>query len=818
MDNFVSPVGDTNQISGTGRVEKNAEGALEAPKNIIMNVSAAKTYYNNFRQSHIPRIRLFAAIEGLIAGNPPYDATKLESAGLSHIANVNTLDAKGLFERAALTFWNLVNQTETLVKFKIRPFEMGQDQEFEGWAEILARNWTKVMKEQWEDFIPQINMLTAQLVKFGVSPIVWSDEEDFRWKTVDLSRFFVADMTPVTLADWDCICVETTFTLQYLYSVYENLKDDDTSPWQKDALADYIVRRASMASKAANSGVSGFTNILEMQQRLQNGDLNQGMIFSDSVRLVSLLKKEYSGDISHYIFDPLGAGGEQFLFQVTGQYKSFREACVVFTYSPGEMYIHGNRGVGHKIYPVCQALMQLDCNMLDMAKMAGTPIIKSNSTVGKGIEPIRFIHGVATDVGAAEFVQNQLGANLNQVVEVAQYMERKVNKNAMLGGDDPGMPDQDRGSKSAPEVQMQSLKEFGVGKQNVAHFYKNMDIVYVQMAIKMLHCKEGHPSYPIVKEWKELCMEEGVPAEIFETKDSDKSKLPRHLEVKASRVAGDGSNLALQVGLSRVSGISGGFGAKGQANYRKDLITSNLGIDYTERYLSDADEPDESMGGASLATVENFMLQQGAMPQATQDNQHKAHIASHLSVIMNAIQQVQAQQMDPIAADKLFQMAIEHTGAHIQFISQDLLNASFLQQILGPWKQINKFAQLNRVRAQKMMQTEVRRRAEAEQEMTADMLDQERKDKVALIEQNRKDRESDAKLERAKEASKTKGEMMKKSVENKAENERLAIKLKDDNSNVVKKPQDILANQSTTQLQSTLSGQVGQTPNPVDFK
>lgn len=817
MDNLVTTVNEGSAISGRGTVTMDDSG-LVPPKNIIMSAQAARTYYENFRQSHVKRIKLYAAIEGLIAGNPPYDTSKLASAGLSHIANVNTLDAKGLYERAALTFWNLVNQTENLVTFTIRPFQMEQDQEFNEWAQVLARNWTKVVKEQWEDFIPQMNTLTGQLVKFGLSPAVWQDERDFRWKTVDVSRFFIADMTPVTTADWDCVCVETSFTMQYLYSVYANLKDAKDSPWQKTALEQFILRRANSSYKSQNT--TGFENMLQFQTQLQNGNINHGNIFSDSVRLVSLLYKEFSGSISHFIFDPSSDSGDEFLFQVSDQYENFSEGLVIFTYSPGEFYIHGNRGVGHKIFPVCQALMQLDCNMLDMAKMSATPIIRSASGMGKEVAPIRFIPGVATDVGSAEFVQNQLGANLGGVVTVAQYMEQKVNRNAVIGGDDPGVPDADRGSKSAPEIQMQSIKEFGVGKNNVAHFYKTLDIVFRQMTAKMLHCKEGHPGYELAKEWKELCMEDGVPEEVFATREATKGVLPRHISVRASRVAGDGSNLGLVMGLNSIGEIAGGFGAKGQYNYRKDIITSRLGVDYADRYLSDSQEPDESMGGASLATLENIAIRQGEMPQATQDNQHKAHIASHLAVINQTIQAVQAQKTDPIEADKLFSLALEHTGKHIEFISMDPLNAPFLNQIEGPWKQINKFAQLNRVRAQKMMQSEVRRRAEEEQQMTADQMEQQRKDMVTEKEEARKDFKIQSQAERANEASKTRADLMRQDVRNKADNQRLDVQLKNDvkREEVIRKPQEILANQSTEQLQSTLINQVGNTPNPVDFK
>ncbi len=85
-------IGDkgSNSDADRGKIEQNKDGSLKVPDNVILTVSAATTYYNSFRSAAIARIRLWAAIEGLIAGNPPYDGELLDQAGLGHIANVHT--------------------------------------------------------------------------------------------------------------------------------------------------------------------------------------------------------------------------------------------------------------------------------------------------------------------------------------------------------------------------------------------------------------------------------------------------------------------------------------------------------------------------------------------------------------------------------------------------------------------------------------------------------------------------------------------------------------------------------------------------------
>jgi len=809
-------------ISGRGLITQNGSGKLDAPKNIILNVSAARTYYNNVRMEHLDRIYLAAEIEGLIAGNPPFDQEQLKAQGLDHVTNANFLDAKSLFERTALTFWNLINNNNYLIKFEIRKFETQNDQDLSTWAEVMSRHWTEILMEEWGDFAIEFSSMASQLVKFGLSPVVFKDENSYKWESVDYSRFYIGNKTFSNVSKWDYLCVDTPFTMQYLWGVYHmlsQLSDEDLQkvPWKIAAVEQYLLMRANNIIKQDSQ--NAFMNMLDLQTLIQNGAVNTAAFFSDVVMLSTLYYKEYSGKVSTMIFDPvIGTTGDEFLYYASEQYGCFEEAIVAFTYSAGERYIHGNRGVGHKIFPACQALMQLDCNTVDMAKMAGTPVIESPSTLGQNLDPIRFIPGTMTNIGTAKLAQNNLGANTGQVINVAQYFERKINRNAQISGDDPSMPDVDRGSKSAPEIQMQSIREFGVGKQTVNHFYRTFDTLEYQMVVKQFHCPVGHPDREFFDRWKERCMDEGVPEEIFKLNGAKRGKLPKHLKVRSARVAGDGSSLGLIMGLKQVGGIAGGFSAKGQYNYRSDLVTSSLGADYVDRYLGDAEQPDEAQGGASLARLENIVVRSGQLPQATRDNQQKAHIGSHMSDAMDVIKNVQAQQMDPIEADRYFALMIPHIQDHVGFLEEDILNQQYVEMVKPQVQQLGKFAQLNRVRVQKMQQAEIRRRAAEEEAMTAEQMQQQREDFKVQRDEARKDYKVKATVERAKEASKTRAEVMKQGVIAKAENERLSVELKARNeSQKIRQPKELLEGTTTEELQNSLKGDIGSTPNPADF-
>lgn len=787
-----------------GQIVQNASGALTPPKNIIQRVSGARTLYYKYRSEHLKRIQLYSQIEGLIAGNPPYNPQDLEKHGLSHIANFNNLDGRSLYERGALAYWNLLNETEYLASFTLTV----PDQRKVQWANTLARNWNLVVRK-WNSFYTQVNTLSAQIIKFGISPIIWPDERDWRWRTIELQRFFVSDMAQSDIEQLTAVCVETTFTAQYLYEAYLHYKDKPTeSPWNIKELEALLLYRANSYVKQVPAPM----DMMELQIMLQNGDIGYDALFTDSIRIVSLLYKEYHGGISHYMFDPTFDHGD-FLFFANRQYQNMQEALVIFTASPGEFTIHSNRGLGHKIFSGCQAMMQLDCSIIDMARWSSTPLLKSIATGSKDIETIRFYPGIPTNIGTAEFVQNNLGANIEQLVGASRYVNQKLQYNTANSGDDPGMPDRNQGSISPSEARSRSFKEFGVLKHNIAHFYSQFDIVIHNMTAKMIHSKKGYPGYEAAKEWKDRSIEEGVPAEIFELKGAEVSELPKHMLVKASRAAGDGSTLAKIMGLETMSPAVPSFGAKGQKEYQRQLVMATMGNEYVDAFLS-PEEPDDVAGGASLAGVENAVMRQGESPIFSPDNVQRSHIAVHMALGNDIIKGLQQQQSNPIEADKIFAVLIPHLEEHIQFVFQNPFEVEFMDQIKGPFKQLSDYARLNRKNAASMMQAELRKRQEDEQATQQVMSKEERENFKAVQDEKRKDIKVQSQVERAAEANKNRAEVMREKVHLDAENQRLKVQLDAD----TKSAKEALKETPTETIREELDSLNGVTPSPYDIE
>lgn len=819
-------VPETDPISAfiRGQLTINPDGSVNAPKNIIQNITVAREQYQRQRIDHLPHIQVYAAIEGQIAGNPPYDQAELDAHGLGHKANYNNYKARSHYERAAQLYWNLINATEVFLKIRLA----GNAKELPQYARIIARHFNDVIRE-WEDFYNNINLLGAQLTKFGWSPLYWPDENSWMWETVDVSKCFLPSQTSTFNSKLTTLSLESLYTIQDLYTIYEKSKTRDKSPWNTKALGDYLIRRAQ-GILGDNSQVS-ITDPMALQRFVQSNSATVNRFFNDNVRLINMFQQEYEGGVSHYILDRdfldraananTDNPDQDFLFFIDRQYKTFQEAFVIFTTSPGEWEIFSSLGVGQKSYSGSQAVNMLDCTIVDMSIMSSTPLVRSVASSGREISPIRFYPGVPTDIGAAEFVQNDLGKNINQLVLASNYIGETISTNAANSGDDPATPDAVSGSVSPTQFKLEAFGEFGVSKIAAAHFYNTWDRVIFNMFLKALNAKEGSKGYEYVQEWKDRCLDDGVPEQLFDTADKGLRGLPRQFrKVSASRVAGDGSVLARILGIQSVAPIASSFNANQMNEYKREVIETSLGVDALPAYTDTPGMMDENSGGASLATAENFMISQGAMPMMSPDNDQEAHANIHMQELMKTQEALTQQQISPIDADKIFSVGIPHMAEHMKYMQGvPLLYGKIYAQLEQPFGQLVKLAQLNRKNAQAMIQAQIRQQQEDQAATQEVMSDAERKDFVAQRDVARKDGESAAKQERAEEQSQLKGDLMRDTTNAKIESERqkTAAKVAKEGATAKGASNQVLAAESPEQLSQRLTDIAGKTPSTQDF-
>jgi hypothetical protein len=806
--------------SGRGLVTKTAEG-LDSPENIVLTIQIARATYENYRAQNLDRIALNSVIEGIISGNPPYDQAELEANGLGHIANFNPLDARSLFDRTALGYWNLMTGTEYLCKFTFNG-PWAKDPKALEYAEIMARHWTDVVR-MWPSFYVANNVNIAQLVKFGYSGVIWPDELDWRWKPVEVSRLYFPDQAQTDIQYLTTFCLDTPFTMQYLMQVYKKLPKTDAelkaasgeytegkkghSFWKKEALEQVILSYANSQLKPENQ-----IDMMTLQKRFQEGDSSFASLFTDTIRLVSLFQQEYDGKVSHYIFDRLA--GQDFLYCGKNLYGSLNDVFNLFTTSPGESTIHSNRGIGHKLLSICQAMMMLDCSIVDAARWSSSPIINSPSTGTSSVEKIKFTPGAPINIGMNQLQQNRIGDSIDQLVGASQYLLSKANFNSANAGDDPGIPDRHaQGSISAQQSKTRAFEKSGLLKQSIQHFYSQYDNLVKNMVVKMLKSKSGYPGYEYAKEWKTRCVEDGVPPELFDVGTLNYWGLPRHLNVGAARTAGDGSALGIMMSLEALAPFVPTMGPREAEAYKRLAIIAGPGADYIPTFLQESSKADETAGGASLAALENNAIQEGKPVIFSPDNDQASHIISHIQFLSSVIQAITQQQMTPIDADPIFRSGIPHLGAHLEFYSRSPFARQFIEGVKEPWNQIRDYAALNAKNAQKMYAAELKKRQQAEEAQAKVMSDAEREDFKAQKDEARKDFKIQSQVQRAAEANQTRAEVQKEKIYLDAANQKDKNKL----DAAVKRESEI-SKLSTEVILGRMEQMRGNTPSPTDIE
>lgn len=814
----------TDQVSEfqRGKITETPGGQLKADEAIIKSVATARQIYQRYRQNHLKRIALAKEIEGLIQGNPPYNPADIAALGLPYLSNFNDMSPRSLIKRASLSYWNLVYNAQYLTRFVIRSAQ--KDSKIAYYQETLARHWDFAVYEHWPEFLVNLAFLQTQIVRFGLSPAFFHDEKDPRWRVIDYSRFFVPDQASVDLNLLTSFCVESEFTVQYLWQVYKEFHGKKDPPWNTKELGKLLLRLADTKAKTDTM------NELEVGRRLFSGDLNIDQLFTDIVRVVSLLQKEYDGKISHYMFhrdfSASGQNGEtlaeQFLFYEKGQYDKVNRALVLFTMNPGEPNIHSNRGVGHEIFSLGQAKIQTDCSVIDMTKWASTPMIKGSALGTKDPQQIRWAPGVPTNLGSAEFVENTMGANLQAVMGASGFLRESMEHNIAYSGSDPAQPDPDVGSASPLQTRLQAYREFSVQKNHVAHFLRTMDILYGNMTRIMFYSKEGDPGHEIAETWIRRSLEDGVPEEVF-SKEAKRTKngMPHHLECYATRVLGAGSQVAQLLGLEELKPLVPSLNVDQQKAYTRMLVSSALGPEQLDTFDVDANEMDERGGGASLAAVENAIMQMGKAPVFSNDNEHRAHFSTHLALAKHIIDSVVQQQVDPVEADTIFNALVPHLGEHLKALSTNIFAQTFFDKAKGAFDQVQRYAQLNRKNAAKILQAKAKQQQEAQANQQRVMTEEELKTQQVVADEKRKDIKLIAQANRQKEAGDKKAEILERKTDaelaikrRKAEGETQIKAVSKQSESAINEPL-AEARQNPAQYLEKMGGE---TPSPFDIE
>lgn len=712
----IDPIATQAYAAGVAGVSS-VNGDFKEPDNVILGPLGLRALYDQLKENHGKRCFNAERIQGMLDGNPPYNPKKMAAAGLSDMTNVSFQDGSAIFDSVALAFWSLFNNVETIVDFTL---SLTNDEGMNTvWAKILSQEWDKAVRS-WPDFRKRMAFHQTQLISFGVNALVWPDERDWRFKVVNYKNFLVPDQAENSMECLTKVVLEHKYTAQFLWSMFEKAQANPSGAWDHEALGHILVQ---LAHTGEGFDKESKTACFEIQKKLRNGDWFYEQLYNDDITLASVLIREYDDKISHYMLHPY-YDTEEFVYFQDRQYSRFQEALTYFTFRPGEETIHGNKGLGHKMFTPVLAMAQLDCSALDQAKRGGSLLIKSGPTRGRDERQVKFVHGGVIDIGEAEIVQNSMGSNLAQTIQTSAFFQAKVFANNNISGRDPGTKDRNI-AKSAAEARIEATNEANVQKNIVEHYYADLDDLFAEITRKMLRAKKSYPGFEYVEAWKEACVARGVPEDIF---DLSKAKLkpnglPDFMEVAASRSSGAGSQVADQQSMRFVLSFLPALGERGRIAAIQDAISAFRGYRYVPRYFPPEDRTQQPTSEDTLASIENNQLAEGKQVTVSPDNVHAVHAINHIRLMRDYMQAYQenpqAQLQDGTAilqkVDQVFSVAGPHLVQHLFYVSQDGTRTEQFREMNAQWAILANFGDMIKNNAARQREAEARREQERQQ-------------------------------------------------------------------------------------------------------
>lgn len=386
----------TSNGQAVATIEMEGDRAV-APKYIIPSAASAKTLYEQMADSHRKRAFKYAKIQGLIDGNSPFKRVDMARAGKLSDSNTNWRDAEAHIDNMALTFWSLSNQVQHIIQITTNITGAERDPRI---GEIASKHLDYVIRA-WPEFQRLMTVNQHDNIKFGNSFFAWPDEDSWMFENVDIYGFLVPERTKNATHSIPHAMIESKYDAHYLWKVYTEGEDN---LWDKKALEDILF--ANRLKVDTNNDYSKQT-MADIQRKIRNNDCAIDEVFQPEITLISVLAKEWSGKVTRAMFHPnfiVNPNNQDykhrgFAYFNHEQYDSFQDAIMMFTYTPGEQYIHGNKGVGHRIFNALEAMLHLDNSIFDGARRASSVLIRNKNGRNKDIGQIKGAHGALIDIG-----------------------------------------------------------------------------------------------------------------------------------------------------------------------------------------------------------------------------------------------------------------------------------------------------------------------------------------------------------------------------------------------------------------------------------
>jgi len=618
-------------------------------------------------------------IQGLIDGNPPYDAKKLEALGQSWRANVNYREAESIRDSNSSAYWSLVTEVPTLITCSVREKKGDVPWQRENWGQIIAEELTDLMME-WDDFYFNFMQHVGEMLTFGLGPVVWTDKFDWRFEALQHANILIPPRTKSTIGKVTLFFIRDTISIFDLFTAIEDPKIAKEMGWNVKEVRDVIIERWNKG-RLLDSEKYSKSQWESFQQMVKNNDVWQDYDDMDGLKIVHCYTKEVkSGKISHRIMPEVDAR-KKFMYEACDEYADMAQVFSPFIFNIGDGFMRSVKGIGHRMYQSIELSNRLINTTFDGAMLGASLIVNSNGSK-KDMRLMRMGPVTQLPEGITP-IQTSFVPNLNGIIMARGMLSSLLHNNhgvKPISTDTNDMP-----RRTRAEVMIAEQKEAKLLNYQIAQYYTHWDRVYREILRRLFSSgyPTGHRGYQGKKDFIQRLKDRGVPAEAMDVK---------RLKVKAFRAIGAGSQSVRQQITKQILEGSAMYDSRGKQNAVRDWLASLGGYDAADRYSPIANRDQIATTEHTLAAVENAVIADGKPIPVGVDQLHNIHLMVHMPQLMELVTQIMkamdaGQDINPQAVLPALEQWLPHVIEHLQLLAGDPRNKEAVQQYTAAIKQ-----------------------------------------------------------------------------------------------------------------------------------
>lgn len=634
-------------------------------------------------------------VDGMIAGNAPFDPKILKQTGQSHRCNVNFREGEGIINKRNNSFFQLFLDGRTLVEARLRDKATYQG---------IARFWENIVMEElkdlledWDDFSFEMMVVADSMNRHGASFPLWTKRNSWKWKAFKTGEVLFPKNTKASAGYINCACILDVISVADLVKYGKNAQAKEIG-WNQARIREVI-------EEALNKKGISTEEWEELQRDIENNSIAYEASVAGEIKVAHLLVMEDEGKISHYIVQR-GKTKDDFIFKQPNAFERIREVFVPFICGIGNGYFHGLKGIGHRIYPSVVINNRFLCRAVDGAMDSASLVVSFKDGTSRKGKTLRIGNQIVLPPGAA-LEQHHMEKNLQGVTGIYSLLTQ-VNQSS-VGVKRPGLGVVAQGEKakhSARGETMQAAEEVELESTDLKLFYQSADRLYSEMCRRIFTSDEAD-----ARKFRERCIEKGIPEKLMSEPDRWKFRAPR--------AVGSGSKVMRRLDTQENLSVAPYLPEVGKRHLIEDFLEARGGPEAVQRYFPPYEDDRMPSRSHQMAQIENTLLAMGTGQIVSTDDWHVTHLESHFPFAEQYLDGVFEDNSPEKIAEAMaaVTMFIDHMGNHMSYLQGDDLHAKQFGEMQGRMKAFAEKAKMLEQAYNKIVEQQKQQQQEQQKQM-----------------------------------------------------------------------------------------------------